>query len=167
MARPRLYTNQQEYEFLLREGVSARFWKYVDKSGDHWLWTGASHNGYGRFLVQKGITRQAHRVSWMLSNQCSFPDEMQVLHRCDIPPCVHPDCLFIGTQDDNMKDMSRKGRSLVGETNARAKFCEDDIRRMRSLRSNGWSLSELAYEFNCGLSHVSQICNRQMWAHVV
>ena len=36
---------------------------------------------------------------------------MCVLHRCDVPGCVNPDHLFVGTFKDNTQDMIRKGRN--------------------------------------------------------
>ena len=68
-----------------------------------WLWLGCIGNGYGKF---RGM--QAHRYSWLL--HIGSTNGLRVLHRCDIPSCVNPAHLFLGTQSDNMLDRSIKGR---------------------------------------------------------
>jgi len=73
------------------------------------VWTGATNkDGYGtkRHL---GKIMLAHRVSYLLMVS-DIDDGMCVLHSCDNPPCVHPDHLFLGTHQDNMDDMNKKGR---------------------------------------------------------
>lgn len=88
---------------------SRRFWSKVDDSGDCWLWTAnRTPLGYGRFSFN-GEPQKAHRVAWILTHG-EIPQGLNVLHRCDNPPCVRTTHLFIGTIMDNCHDMMRKGR---------------------------------------------------------
>jgi hypothetical protein len=73
------------------------------------LWNGTRKGGYGQ------IASCAHRLAWELANG-PIPKGMQVLHRCDEPRCCNPDHLFLGTQAENMADMSRKGRARNGHS---------------------------------------------------
>ncbi len=83
-----------------------RFWDKVDKSGKCWIWRGSKlKTGYGRFHFA-GKTITAHRISWMLAHG-SIEEGMHVLHKCDNPPCVNPDHLYIGTHTQNMQDKKR------------------------------------------------------------
>lgn len=77
-----------------------------------WLWDAAwKARGYG-YCNRKsiGLGTAAHRISYSLFVG-DIPEDMHVLHKCDITCCVNPDHLFLGSHDDNMKDMARKGRS--------------------------------------------------------
>lgn len=100
--------------------LERRFWAKVNKSGpipahvphlgECWEWTAyrMANGGYGQIrLPKKNLS--AHRASWLLTYG-AIPEGMQVCHKCDNPPCVRPDHLFVGTAQDNMRDMIAKGR---------------------------------------------------------
>ena len=42
-----------------------------------------------------------------------IPPKILVCHSCDMPPCVNPEHLFLGTNKDNSDDKIRKGRLPV------------------------------------------------------
>lgn len=80
-----------------------------------WLWLGSVNNdGYG--LIRIGSRRdgsrrlvKAHRLSYEV-HVGPIPLGLEVLHRCDVPACVNPAHLFVGTHLDNVNDMLTKGR---------------------------------------------------------
>jgi HNH endonuclease len=93
-----------------------RFLKYVQDGSDGCrVWTGVLNSmGYGRFFVPELTTRNramlAHR--WAYTHWVApIPPGSQVLHRCDNPPCVNTEHLFLGTAKDNIRDMHAKGRA--------------------------------------------------------
>lgn len=87
-----------------------QFWSKVKKTKTCWIWisTNKVPRGYG-MLKRKGRHHYAHRFSYEM-HYGTIPKGLQVLHRCDNPSCIRPDHLFLGTQSDNMKDASKKGR---------------------------------------------------------
>jgi hypothetical protein len=100
---------------MLSELAKNRFRQKVrtDGPGGCHVWTGARNIwGYGR-LKCDGVMLSAHRVAWELANGL-IPDGQSVLHRCDVRRCVNPAHLFLGTQEDNMRDMFAKGRQAKG-----------------------------------------------------
>lgn len=81
----------------------------------------------------------AHRVAWRLYRG-SIPEGLLVLHKCDNPPCVNPEHLFLGTHDDNAKDRAAKGRGGGGAPKGnrnRAVYSEETIVAARAARGTG------------------------------
>jgi hypothetical protein len=144
-----------------------RFWSYVDKSQDCWEWKEARLNGYGAFYLDEE-TIMAHRFSWSLANGPIEPG-LLVCHKCDNPPCVRPDHLFLGTHKKNMEDMVSKGRRnhVVGEQNPRAKLTKDDVYKIRELHKTGkYNYLELGSLFNTDNTNIYCIVNRKTWRHL-
>lgn len=94
-----------------REKVPARsrFESKVTKTDTCWIWNGKKNNkGYG--LIYAGRNNVlAHRFSYEMKFG-KIPKGKFGCHKCDNPICVNPDHIFIGTQHDNMRDASLKGR---------------------------------------------------------
>lgn len=82
-----------------------------------WLWLGPffMRGDYGCFSCGRRTMVRAHRLAYEI--YCDAPGDEHVLHTCDMPSCVNPDHLFLGSQADNMRDKAMKGRQLEGEAN--------------------------------------------------
>ena len=112
------------------------FWEKVELIPFHscWEWVaGKNSNGYGAFM-----RNGAHRASYEL-HIGPIPKGKMVLHRCDNRTCVNPDHLFLGTNDDNMKDMVKKKRQRPcrGEQNGNAKLTKEEALEIRRLYQSG------------------------------
>jgi len=79
-----------------------------------WVWVGSlAKAGYGTFNSGKGQTQNAHR--WAYKHFVGpIDDGLFVCHRCDVPACVNPSHLFLGTNAENMRDMTAKNRQAKG-----------------------------------------------------
>lgn len=98
--------------------LAERLWRRVLKTETCWLWQGAtSRSGHGTIGegMQFGHVLTTHRVSWELHNG-PIPEGMQVLHKCDVPNCVNPAHLWLGTAADNQRDKIAKGRGRAQVT---------------------------------------------------
>lgn len=94
---------------MILQTRTERFWGKVTKTESCWLWTAAlDGKGYGRFWDGEHIVA-SHRYSWILVNG-KIPDGMNICHHCDVPVCIRPTHLFMGTQKQNIHDMIAKGR---------------------------------------------------------
>lgn len=121
-------------------------------------------NGYGE-LTYRGRLTLAHRASYERHNG-PIPDGMIVCHRCDNPPCINPDHLYVGTHADNGQDKAERRRSTRGVRNAAAKLTDDDVLTIRRLRVDGWTYARLGDRFGVGKTTIGRVVRRAIWNHV-
>ncbi len=168
-----------------RGTLEDRFWAKVQKTDSCWLWIASKNQcGYGLFATEprpNGSMKMepAHRVSWRI-HFGDIPQGLLVLHNCpggDNPSCVNPAHLWLGTDHDNAWDKSAKGRSVKGqhfphalrckgENTWSAKLTEDDVRAIRTARSEGVSASILAEKYGISKTQVWCIARRAKWKHI-
>jgi HNH endonuclease len=150
------------------ETLDKRFWSKVEKKEGCWEWTAARLlNGYGVVALGKCMWL-AHRASWLL-HYGEIPQGMLVLHHCDNRGCVRPDHLFLGTNQDNVRDMLSKGRQikaqpkLRGENHRDAKLTWKQVTEARRLHSQGRSIHSLARQYAVSKPAMSAIIRHRTW----
>jgi hypothetical protein len=164
------------------------FMDRVKEIGDHWIWQNKPRGGgYGQMFLCRGPggVVLAHRLSYVLFVGL-IPNGLDVLHSCDIPMCVKPDHLFIGTPKDNTQDMIHKGRGAFpgpnnpatgdrnamrkypekrpcGEKNGFAKYTWTQVRKARMLFQTGMSRHEVSSQVGIPYGTLKDILLGTCW----
>ena len=157
--RPALVRFQEQYSPVTESGC--------------WLWNGSTK--YGMFTIDDGSMIGAHRASWIL-HKGEIPSGLFVCHKCDIPCCVNPDHLFLGTQSDNLKDMFAKNRADRNNPNrikalpkgkrhhrSMAKLTEKQVLEIRGMNGSQRSIAE---KFGVCQQLISKIKRNIYWSHI-
>ena len=160
-----------------KKSIKERFESKVERLPgiDCWLWIGSFQNmGYGTIEISKRPLKRllAHRASWQI-HFGEIPEGMWVLHKCDVPCCVNPEHLFLGTMRDNIQDMMNKGRCRAGTNPPRGENCvthkltELQVREIKHLLSTGGiSQQKIADTYHVAQTLISHIKLGKAWAHI-
>ncbi len=105
---PPLTSGERQQLEAIRARFAARI--RVDERTGCWIWIAGRQTaqGYGGLKIG-GRAWLAHRL-W----RGPIPAGLCVLHRCDTPPCIRPDHLFLGTRVDNALDARNKRLDIIG-----------------------------------------------------
>lgn len=139
-----------------------RFWKYVEKTADCWLWTGTTmQGGYGCLQVKsengKYAPRLAHRISYAL-HVGAIPPRAVVTHTCPNAHCVNPDHLVLGTRSEAMKGKAARTNIVLTEAQA--------LEVRQRYAAGGTTYAKLAREFDVGPATIADIVRRRTWSHL-
>jgi hypothetical protein len=142
---------------LLLASDVRRFWAKVLKTdafsdGDDscWLWTGhCDKDGFGQFGIN-AATVKSHRVSYELAYG-PIPEGLQVRHTCEVPDCVRPSHLLVGTQK--------------GSAHGSAKLTEADIPVIRA-RAEHETLKAIAADYSVLYTSIWNVVHRKTWKHI-
>lgn len=180
-----------------------RLWDLIQKTDPCWLWSGPVINsGYGHISERlgPGVKRalKTHRLAWEEASGEPVPDGFMVLHTCDVRACcrndepgtyeangvLHPRFghLWIGTHEDNMADMTEKGRQATegrsghfthpdawprGEQVHTSKLTTGQVRDIRRRAAyGGVTIRGLAREYEVAPVMIRRIIRRESWRHV-
>jgi Autographiviridae HNH endonuclease len=170
------YCSRQCVYDAQRSSAPRRFFQRITKTPTCWLWRGPFNSrGYGKFWLGSK-TLGAHRFAYELMVG-PIPVGLSVMHQCDVPSCVNPEHLSVGTTLDNVRDKWAKGRGPTGPRASTERMCrgidqwaakltEDDVRHIREERAAGATLASIAKRFDMTPEGISAVCRRHTWKHV-
>lgn len=145
---------------------------YIKNHDGCWLWslkpkkTGLP---YGQFTIgsrknNSVKTVSPHRWIWQQING-EIPAGLFVCHHCDVPQCVNPSHLFIGTAKDNAQDRDRKGRAADrnGIKSPCAKLSERDVVDIKQSYVSGETQLSIANKYSISQAQVYRIIHNKRW----
>lgn len=129
-----------------------------------WLWEGGIKDGrYGQFHIRR-VPVYAHQAAYLLFYQ-TVP-VLNVLHRCDNPPCVNPYHLFQGTQADNIQDKLTKGRQPYGNKCHNTKISDELVKELRNRPRKFGDITKWSKELGVSRNHLNDIIGYRKRADV-
>ena len=157
---------------VMTEEEKERYWSKVDKQDINscWIYQSADHNQYGhRRIWLQGQYYSVHRIAFYLFTGFHPGENIEVCHSCDIPACVNPFHLFLGSKRDNQLDKVAKGRHTYGSKNGAAKLSEEEVVAIRLLYATGdYSMRQLSEALNLSKSTIHNVVSKksQYWRNI-
>lgn len=124
-----------------------------------WIYPKLIMKGYGHLYVN-GKKCPAHRFSYEYHKGPINNDLLCFCHVCDVRLCCNPAHLFLGTHQDNMKDMVMKGRNSH-------KLSKDDVIFIKLRINNNEKDKDIAKDYAIQRDTVGKIRRGETWSHII
>lgn len=124
-----------------------------------WIWMGSSSKqGYGLAKLD-GKLQGVHRfvVETLLGQKLGVKEAR---HTCDVPSCVNPAHLLVGTKQDNENDKKLRGRLAVGECAGGAKLTNAQAEAIRAEYIAGVKPAVIKAKYGISKSILSRVVRR-------
>lgn len=131
-----------------------------------WIWDGPTFNkrmGYGQLDYRLNGVRKncrAHRFVYELFHG-KIDSSKLVLHTCDIPSCVNPAHLYLGTAKDNSRDIENRGRKP--KSGCFSSLTSEYVSKIRDSIDTGISLSK---QYGVSPATISRIKTNKTWRKI-
>jgi hypothetical protein len=143
-----------------------RFWKYVEKTPTCWIWVGGiTGAGYGAFRDKNRTYISAHKFSWKY-HFGEIEKGKELCHRCDNPPCVNPNHLWLGTAKENAEDSCAKNRRSHGMGRPLHKLKNENIPEIKNLYKSGMSQKCIGEKFSVSQNTIWCVVNNMTWKNI-
>lgn len=147
-----------------------RFWSRVFKPNGEsgcWEWFGSVNRKKYGVVRSAAAHLSVHRLSYEWHHSLSLQPEQHILHKCDLRWCVNPAHLYLGSNDDNVRDKVERNRQprQCGEDNGQSRLTVEDIENIRRLRTEGTLQRDIAVLYGTSQAHISKILSGTRWAN--
>jgi len=116
------------------------FLQHIPENNSCMVWPYGHTAGYGTLSIPDWISVRgfesrtnryicAHILAYALTNG-PITGGLEVLHKCDNPPCFRPSHLALGTHAENMQDCQNKGRMYKVTSDGHPKLFENDVAKI-------------------------------------
>jgi hypothetical protein len=137
------------------------------------IWTGAQNDaGYG-IASFRNKKERVHRISFMIANDIDIlqkvnPDgeKLEIRHLCNIPLCIEPTHLRLGTPSENGKDkVSNIFTKARGETHYNTSLSSETALAIKQSKG-AKTQKDRAKEFGVSINIIRDIDAGTTWAHI-
>jgi len=138
----------------------------VDEDTGCWLWNGTiATNGYGYLRINKH-NEFAHRASYAHHNGVEIPEGLMVCHTCNVRRCINPEHLYLGTHNDNMRDMAQSN-VMKGEDNPKALLTKEQVIEIKQhISERRIVYREIGRMYGVSRQAIKDIATGRTWAWV-